>query len=71
MNELHLVLHGLAIKKHAGPTEIAGVVGLPEERVAELLKQATVSGRSVEAQGAYLLSPAGRMILDGDRKSVV
>jgi hypothetical protein len=65
MNELHLVLHGLAIKKHAGPAEVAGVVGLPEDRVADLLKQATASGRSVEAQGAYLLSPAGRMILDG------
>ena len=65
MNELHLALHGLAIKKHAGPAAIAGVVGLNELRVAELLQQATASGRSVEAQGGYMLSPAGRMILDG------
>lgn len=65
MNELHLTLHGLAIKKHAGPADVASVVGLPANRVAELLQQATASGRSVEAQGAYLLSPAGRMILDG------
>ncbi len=65
MNELHLTLHGLAIKKHAGPADVASVVGLTADRVAELLQQATASGRSVEAQGAYLLSPAGRMILDG------
>ena len=65
MNELHLALHGLAIKKHAGPAAIAGAVGLNELRVAELLQQATVTGRSVEAQGGYMLSPAGRMILDG------
>lgn len=65
MNELHLALHGLAIKKHAGPAAIAGAVGLNELRVAELLQQATATGRSVEAQGGYMLSPAGRMILDG------
>jgi hypothetical protein len=65
MNELHLALHGLAIKKHARPADVASVVGLTAARVAELLQQATASGRSVEAQGAYLLSPAGRMILDG------
>jgi hypothetical protein len=65
MNDLHLALHGLAIKKHAGPAAIAGLVGLSEGRVAELLTQATATGRSVEVQGAYMLSPAGRMILDG------
>ena len=70
MNELHLALHGLAIKKHAGPAAIAGVVGLNELRVAELLQQATASGRSVEAQGGYMLSPAGRMILDGQYSKV-
>lgn len=65
MNEMHLALHGLAIKKHAGAADVAGVIGLPVTRVAELLKHATATGRCVEAQDAYLLSPAGRMILDG------
>lgn len=65
MNDMHLVLHGLAIKKHGAPDEIAGIVGLAQARVGELLGQATAGGRAVESQGKYLLTPAGRMILDG------
>lgn len=65
MNEMHLALHGLAIKKHAGPAAIASLMGISESRIAELLAQATTTGRSVEVQGAYMLAPAGRMILDG------
>ncbi len=65
MNELHLALHGLAIKKHANAAAVASAVGLDEERAAELLSQLTATGRSVETQGAFMLSPAGRMILDG------
>lgn len=65
MNEMHLALHGLAIKKHAEPAAIASLIGIDESRVAELLAQATATGRSVEVKGAYMLSPAGRMILDG------
>ncbi|MGH8598368.1 MAG: hypothetical protein ACREXT_17080, partial [Gammaproteobacteria bacterium] len=65
MNDLHLVLHGLAIKRHAGATAIAGIVGLSESRVVELLAQAHTTGRTTEVQGADMLTPAGRMILDG------
>ena len=64
MNEMHLALHGLAIKKHAGPAAVAATVGLSETRVAELLQQAVTTGRASEAQGAYLLSPAGRLIIE-------
>jgi len=65
MNDMHLALHGLAIKKLAGAQAVAGAVGLDTTRVAVLLQQAAATGRCVEAQGAYTLSPAGRMILDG------
>ncbi len=65
MDDRHLVLYGLAIKKHASAAAVAALVGLSEDRVSELLAEATAGGRSVEAQGAYLLSPAGRMIVDG------
>jgi hypothetical protein len=65
MNDMHLVLHGLAIRKHADPAAVAAVAGLPAARVSELLQRAAVTGRAVEAQGAWLLSPAGRMILEG------
>lgn len=64
MNDMHLALHGVAIKKHAPAAAVAGVVGLAEERAGELLAQAAASGRLVEAQGGYALTPAGRMILD-------
>lgn len=65
MDEMHLALHGLAIKKHAGPAAIAGLVGLDLDKLTELLARATATGRSVEVQGGYMLTPAGRMILDG------
>lgn len=65
MNQLHLALHGLALKKHATPGAIAGIVGLSAARAADLLTQAVATGRAVAAAGAYVLSPAGRMILDG------
>ena len=64
MNEMHLALHGVAIKKHAPAAAVAGVVGLAVDRAAALLAQAATSGRLVEAQGGYALTPAGRMILD-------
>lgn len=70
MNDLHLVLHGLAIRKHADAAAVAALVGLPAARVSELLQRATANGRAVEAQGAWLLSPAGRMILDGQYSRV-
>jgi len=64
MNEMHLALHGVAIKKHANAATIAGAVGLAIERAEALLKEATAGARLVEAQAAYALTPAGRMILD-------
>jgi hypothetical protein len=66
VNELHLVMHGLAIKKHGTPDEIAGVLGLDPDTVRETLGKLVAAKRAVEAQGRYLLSPAARMLLDAD-----
>lgn len=66
MQEMHLVLHGLAIKKHATPEEVGRLVGVPVERVRQLLADAVSRGKVAEAQGRYLLSPLARMALDGD-----
>lgn len=66
MSPMHLVLHGLAIKKHAGPDEIAGLIGLRPEDTAEYLRLATANGRAVEANGKYLLSPLARVALESD-----
>lgn len=64
--DLHLVMHAVAIKKHAAPDAIASVAGLPLPRVNAALALGVAKGRVVEADGRYVLSPAGRLILDGE-----
>ncbi|MGH8597561.1 MAG: hypothetical protein ACREXT_12965 [Gammaproteobacteria bacterium] len=64
--ELHLVMHGVAIKKHGSALDIATVTGLAPDRVNNTLAQATASGRVAEVDGKYLLTPAGHMILAGE-----
>lgn len=64
--DMHLVLHGLAIKKHADAAAVARLIGLPVERVGAALADARKRGRVAEAQGRYLLAPMARMALDGE-----
>ena len=64
--DMHLALHGLAIKKHADAAAVAKLVGLPVERVTAALADALKRGRVAEAQGRYLLTPMARMALDGE-----
>ena len=66
MQDMHLALHGLAIKKHGTPAEVAAVVGLDAARVEALLTDAVARGRAVANQGKYLLTPTARMALDGE-----
>ena len=66
MNEAHLVMHGLAIKKHATPEAVAGILGMEVETVRATLAQLVEGKRVVEAQGKYMLAPAARMALDSD-----
>jgi hypothetical protein len=64
--DMHLVLHGLAIKKHADAAAVAKLVGLPPERAAAALADAVKRGRANEAQGRFILAPMARMALDGE-----
>jgi hypothetical protein len=64
MNERDLVFHGLAIKRHAAPGTVAAFVGLPEDRVSEVLSAAAATGRAVEARGGYSLTPLARVALE-------
>jgi hypothetical protein len=66
MNDAHLVMHGLAIKKHATPEAIAGILGLETQHVRDVLVGLVGAGRAIDAQGRYLLAPAARMALDSD-----
>ena len=67
---MHLALHGLAIKKHGGAEAVAGLMGLDPARVKSLLSQAVGEGRAIETAGAYMLTPAARMALDGEYSRV-
>ena len=63
MNERDLVLHGLAIKRHAPPSAVAGLMALPEAVVLAQLGKAVDTGRAVEAKGGYALTPLAGVAL--------
>ena len=67
---MHLVLHGLAIKKHAAAGDIAGLIGLAPDVTASYLAQAAASGRAVEANSKYMLSGLARIAVDCDYSRV-
>ncbi len=62
----YLVMHGTAIRKHGELPAIAAVAGLPISTVEPVMKSLVSAGRVNEAQGRYLLSPAGQLILAGN-----
>lgn len=64
MDEMDLVLHGVAIKKHAAPEEIAGLLGLAPEVVNAQLMRACADGRLRDTGGRYALSPLARVALE-------
>lgn len=70
MGDMHLVLHGLAIKKHGGAEAVAGIMGLETKLVRELLDQAVSQRRVTEANGAYVLTPLAGVALRGDYSRV-
>jgi hypothetical protein len=63
MNEVHLVLHAVAIKKHGSAQAIANLLGLDTERVGVVLQDLLRQGRVTELQGKFSLSPVSRMAL--------
>ena len=65
MTDTYLVLHGLAIKKHADAAAIAAAVELDEAEVQAALDEAVAKGRAVRAGEAYSLTPVALLALDG------
>lgn len=63
MTDINLVLHGLAIKKHASAADVAGLLGLEETAVAETLDAAAEKGRVAGTKGKYTLTPTARVTL--------
>jgi len=65
MSTMHDVLHAIAIKKHADAAALAELTGQPPAALAPLLERAVSTGRAATAQGKYLLTPVGHLILEG------
>ena len=66
MNETHLVMHGLAVKKHGTPEAIAGILGLDVNDVKAAIASLVEGKRAVELQGKYALTPPARIALESD-----
>lgn len=64
--QTHLTLHGLAVKKHAGAQAVAALLGVEATTVAAHLVAATLHGRCVEVGEKYLLTAAGRMMVEAN-----
>lgn len=66
MNETHLVMHGLAVKKHGSPEAVAGILGLDVSEVKAEIARLVEAKRAIEVQGKYALTPPARMALESD-----
>ncbi len=63
MDDRNLALHGLAIKRHAKAEAVAELTGLSRDAAQGQLATAVATGRAIEAQGAYTLTPLARAAL--------
>ncbi|SRR6056297_3531256 len=63
MQDLQLVMHGIAVKKYATVEDICSITGLKERSVSDLVVEAVTKGRANEANGKYLLTPTGQITL--------
>lgn len=63
MNDLQLVMHGIAVKKYATVEDICTVTGLEIDAVSALAAQAVAKGRASEANGKFLLTAIGQVTL--------
>ncbi len=63
MDDRNLTLHGLSIKRYAGPEAVAELVGLPLAVVEAQLAAAVASARAIEAAGGFTLTPLARVTL--------
>lgn len=70
ISDMHLVLHGLAIKKHAGAKDVAEIVGLKTATVEALMAEAESRGRVARAGGKYMLTAPAQMSLRSEYSRV-
>ncbi len=70
ISDMHLVLHGLAIKKHASAKDVAEIVGLETGTVEALMAEAESRGRVAKAGGKYMLTAPAQMSLRSEYSRV-
>ena len=58
-----LAVHGLAVRKAAGPAAVADLLGLDEDVVTEALDKAQAKGLVAGAKGMFMVAPAGQAYL--------
>jgi hypothetical protein len=64
MNMRDAVHHGLAIKRHASAAAVAHLMGLAEDETKAVLVTSAATGRAIEVNGAYALTPLARVALE-------
>lgn len=62
----HLVLHGLAVKRHASAEEVADAVGAETQDVEQVLESNVATGRVADLNGKFTLLPGARTIVKGE-----
>ena len=55
-----LAIHGLAVRKAAGPAAVADLLGRDEAEVTAALEAATEAGQVAGARGMFMVSPTGQ-----------
>ena len=63
MQDIQLVMHGIAVKKYATIEDICSITGLESDAVGDLVTEAIAKSRVNEANGKYLLTPTGQVML--------
>jgi hypothetical protein len=62
----YALFHALAIKKQASAAACARLAGISTEESAAVLRAAAATGRAVERDGSYMLTPLARIALESD-----
>lgn len=70
MNDFHLALHGLAIKKHGDAAEVAKFMNADVGAIAESLEAAVATGRAAKAGGKYMLTIPAQVALKSEYSRV-
>jgi hypothetical protein len=65
LDPYQLTVHTLTLRQLASAEQLAEITGQPVEDVEAGLEKAAADGVVVSARGSYMISPAGRELLDG------